>query len=421
MTSVQRAVATAGGEDGPRSAGARAPLRVATVIARLEGGAGMLALRSISALDKGRFTSTIVTGSGDALIRDARERGIEVLIVPTLVAPIAPAQDRRAYVRLSSLLADREFDVVHTHCSKAGAVGRLAAHRATTSAIVHTYHGFAFHAFQSPARRGAYIRVERYLGRFTEVALCVGNAVAVEAMRLGLVAPDRIRTIGTAVDDQVAAAASLRARDPASRQRARAELGLAAAATVVGAVGRLTYQKAPEDFVAAIARLRHRDVVGVWVGGGELAAHVASVAARLAPGRVVLAGERGNVLDLMPAFDALALTSRYEGLPTVIVEAMLCGVPVVATAVNAVPDLVVHGETGLLVPPGKPEQVAAALDRLLADPATATRLATRARSHVGDRFGVAAVRDALSAAYDEVSTGRPAKSSTARRVTASRR
>lgn len=114
---------------------------------------------------------------------------------------------------------------------------------------------------------------------------------------------------------------------------------------------------------------------------------------------MVLAGERADVPQVLPAFDVFALPSRYEGLPTAIVEAMVCGVPVVATAVNAVADVVVPGETGLLVPPRRPDLLAAALGYLLDWPAEADRMAAAARARLGGRYGVAALRDALAAAY----------------------
>lgn len=374
------------------------PLRVATVITRLDGGAGQHALRGARVLDPAEFTMTIITGSGGQLLAEAVAAGLEVVVEPSLRAPIAPASDLRALTRLSTLLRRRQFDVVHTHCAKAGALGRLAAHRARVPRLVHTYHGFPFHEFQGAARRQGYIQIERRLGRITDVALCVGTGVAVEAVRRRLIAPERVRTIGVVADGADQAAA----RPPpaaARRRRARAELGLPADATVVGAVGRLTYQKAPDDFLAALRALGRPGVTGVWVGDGELAGQVAARAASLPGSQVLLAGQRSNVPDLLPAFDVFALPSRYEGLPTVVVEAMVCGIPVVATAVNAVGDVVIPGETGLLVPPGRPELLAEAVGFLLDTPAAAARMAATARDRLGTRFGENALRGALVAAY----------------------
>jgi glycosyltransferase involved in cell wall biosynthesis len=371
---------------------------VATVITRLEGGAGTHALRGARALDPRGYQVTIITGSGGRLVDEATAAGLEVLTEPSLRVPIALRDDLKALGELDSPLRDRHFDVVHTHCAKAGAVGRLAARRAGVPRIVHTYHGFPFHEFQSAARRRAYVAIERRLGRFTDLALCVGSGVAVEAVRRRLLEPQRIRTIGVVIPEAGRSAAGL---PPAAhtRRRARLALGLPPAAVVIGAVGRLTYQKAPEDFVAALRGLARPGVVGVWIGGGELAGRVAALAARGPGPRVVLAGEREDVPELLPAFDVFALPSRYEGLPTAIVEAMACGIPVVATAVNAVGDVVVPGETGLLVPPGRPDLMARALAYLLDSPAHAARMAANAYATVRERYHEPALRHALVSAY----------------------
>jgi glycosyltransferase involved in cell wall biosynthesis len=384
-------------------------LRVATLITRLEGGAGVLALRGALSLDPAEFGVTVIAGSGSDLLDQAAAAGLEVIIEPALRRAIDPRHDLRALGALGDLLRERSFDVAHTHTAKAGVLGRVAARRGGVPRIVHTYHGFPFHEFQSRARRGAYVAIERRLGRITDVALCVGTGVAVEAIRRGLVAPERVRTIGVAVDTQPSSATQA-ADSSAARARARRALGVPAGATVIGSVGRLTYQKAPEDFLAAIRAVGRPGVVGVWIGDGELAGRIARRARSLAP-RVVLAGERPDVLKLLPAFDVFLLSSRYEGLPTAVVEAMACGVPVVATAVNAVSDVVMPGETGLLVPPGRPDLMADAVRYLLDQPTAAARMAGTARTRLGHRFDVDALCCALTAAYTD--SGRAGASSSA--------
>ena len=379
------------------------PLRVAVVITRLEGGAGVLALRGLLALDRSEFRPVLITGGvagsgGRLLDQAARNADLEVIMEPALRSPISPPHDVSALRSLSALLRRRPFDVVHTHTAKAGALGRIAARRARVPRVVHTYHGFPFHEFQSRLRRAGYIAVERRLGRITDVALCVGTGVAVEAVRRGLVPPERIRTIGVAVPAGPPLAVD-------ARDRARRALGIPPDATVVGAVGRLTYQKAPEDFLTAMRELGRRgrpDAVGVWVGGGDLAERVGRLTRSASGPRVVLAGERADIPEILPAFDVFALPSRYEGLPTAIVEAMTCGIPVVATAVNAVGDVVVPGETGLLVPPRRPDLLAEAVDYLLTSPDAAARMAANARDRLGTRFNVTTLREVLVAAYTGV-------------------
>src|SRR5262249_25899680 len=156
----------------------------------------------------------------------ARAAGIEVIIEPSLRRPIEPRSDLAATGRLTALFNGRKFDVVHTQTSKAGVVGRVAARRASVPRIVHTYPGVPIYAFQSPQRRGAYLAIERLLGRSTDVVLCVGDAVAAEAVRRRIAPPGRIAAIGVVVDGPAVTKAMMSARSPLARARARAALGL---------------------------------------------------------------------------------------------------------------------------------------------------------------------------------------------------
>jgi glycosyltransferase involved in cell wall biosynthesis len=369
-------------------------VHVAIVVTRFEAGAGAVALRGAIGLDPDAFRVSVIAGSGNRLLDEAVDAGFDVTLEPALRPEIALRSDWLAFRRLESILRSRDVDVVHTHSAKAGIVGRCAAHRAGIKRIVHTYHGFPFHEFQSVARRATYVQIERELGRITDIGLCVGTAVAVEAVRRRLIEPQRLRTIGVSIGDR------LHPRTEAARAAARSTLDLPPDAVVVGAVGRLCYQKAPEDFVAALQVLDRREVIGVWVGDGELREQVRRAADRAAPRtRIIFAGDRADVADLLPAFDVFALPSRYEGLPVAIVEAMASGIPVVATAVNAVSDVVIPGETGLLVPPGRPDLLAAAIGFLLDNTVIATRLAARARIHLGDRHTDRTLAAVLTEAY----------------------
>lgn len=368
-------------------------LRVAQVITRFTAGAGGVALRGALALDPGRFEIVFATGSG-GLTEAARAAGFEVIELPRLRSEIAPADDRRALADLRAFLRAGSFDTVHTHSSKAGVLGRIAARQVGCGRIVHTFHGFPFHQFQSRPRRAAYVRIERSVGRFTDAFLAVGPAVAAEAVRRGIAAPDRVRTIGVAVDTTVPVPG------PWARAEARRLLGVPPGMRVVGTVGRLDFQKAPEDFVTALAQLGRADVYGVWIGGGPLRQRAEKLAARRGlAGRMLFTGERGDVSALLPGLDVFAMASRYEGLPCAVVEAMVAGLPVVATTVNAVPDIVVAGETGLLAPPGRPDLLSRAIGHLLASPQEAARLGAAGRARLGDGQTPAALGAVLAGTY----------------------
>jgi glycosyltransferase involved in cell wall biosynthesis len=359
-------------------------------------GAGGVALRGALALDPEQYEIVFITGEGDEeLVAKARAAGHEVVLLPRLRSEIAPLDDRRALADLQACL--KGFDVVHTHSSKAGALGRQAAHRLGTGRIVHTFHGFPFHQFQSWPRRAAYIQVERSLGRYTDVFLAVGPAVAAEAITRRIAPPERVRTIG------VGLAKALNAPGPLDRAEARRILGVPPGMRVVGTVGRLAFQKAPEDFVHALAGLRRSDVFGVWIGDGPLREKTERLVQKLGlSGQMLFTGTRNDVEALLPGMDVFAMASRYEGLPCSIVEAMSAGLPVVATAVNAVPDIVIAGETGLLAPPGMPDLLGRAIGHMLDNPAYAARLGATARDRLGEELSA----DALGAVLGEAYRGR---------------
>jgi glycosyltransferase involved in cell wall biosynthesis len=377
----------------PAATGRR--VRVAQVVTRFIAGAGGVALRGALALDPERYAVTILAADGGPLLPQAEQAGLEVIRLRHLRPELNLRADVNGLRELVAALGKGQYDVVHTHSSKAGALGRWAAHRVGVPGIVHTFHGFPFHDFQWRLRRASYIAIERRLGRITDQFLAVGGAVAAQAVRLRIAPPERVRTIACAIDSNIVPVTET------TRAEARRRLGVPPGAVVVGSVGRVDYQKAPQDLVAALDALQRADVWGVWVGDGPLRTKVEHVVRRSSlAGRFLFLGERRDVPALLPGFDVFAMASRYEGLPCALVEAMTCGIPVVATAVNAVPEVVIPGRTGLLVPPADPTSLARALAYLLDHPDERTRLARAARVQLGDRFSAAALGRDLTETYD---------------------
>ncbi|HEX9363120.1 MAG TPA: glycosyltransferase [Candidatus Dormibacteraeota bacterium] len=378
-----------------------APIQVAVVVTRFIAGAGGVALRGAVALESDLFHTTVMAAEGGNLLEDAARAGLDVVPLRHMRHEMAPRSDVAALREVAAHIEAGQFQVVHTHSAKAGMLGRLAARWNRVPGIVHTFHGFPFHTYQSALRRRTYIGIERALGRITDRFLAVGAAVAADAVRLEIAPAERIRTIGSAIDP-------MPARTPQTRSEARRRLGIPESTRVAGTVGRLDFQKAPHDVLRAFSQL-DPDVHFVWIGSGPLFDDVKRrVAAAGFADRFHLLGERRDVAQLLPALDAFAMASLYEGLPCSVVEAMTCGIPVVATAVNSVSEVVVPGRTGLIVPPRRPDQLARAIQHLLDHPEHGGRMAAAARANLGDRFGVDVLASDLTDTYLSVLEGRVA-------------
>jgi glycosyltransferase involved in cell wall biosynthesis len=358
-------------------------------------------------LDRDRYSVTVLGADGGSLFAEAERAGFETVRLHHMCPELNAREDVRGLRELTEHLRAGGFDLVHTHSAKAGALGRVAARRVGVPGIVHSFHGFPFHDFQSPARRAMFIAVERRLGRITDQFLTDGGAIAAEAVRLRIAAPERIHAIDSPVD------AGIPALSAVTRARARRLLGIPPDLRIVGSVGRLDEQKAPEDMVAAMAKLDRADVRLVWLGDGRLRTHVERLIARKGlSDRFLLLGDRRDVATLLPGFDVFAMSSLYEGLPCAVIEAMTCGVPVVATAVNAVPEVVIPGRTGLLVPPRDPARLARALAHLLDHPDQAARMAAEARDRLGRRFRAEALGRTLGEVYDLALARPPSRTAT---------
>jgi glycosyltransferase involved in cell wall biosynthesis len=372
-------------------------IRVAQIVTKFTAGAGGVTLRGALALDQDRYSTTVFAADGGSLIEPAKEAGLEVVVVPQLAGGrgIYPWVDLRAMRQLSAHLAAGDFDLVHTNSAKAGALGRLASRSVGVGAVVHTFHGFPFHPFQSPPVRGSLLSLERRLGRLTDYFLAAGTVTAADAVRLRIAEPERIRSIAPPIEAHIPAVTET------ARRHARQLLRIPTGAKVVGTTARLDAQKAPLDMVAAFAALKRPDLHMIWIGDGELRAKTERAIEREGiRDRFHLIGNRTDVASLLPAFDVFAMSSLYEGLPCAVAEAMVAGIPVVATTVNSVPEIVLAGKTGLLARPGDPSSLSRALGYMLDHPHEASRMASAARAYIGGRFRPDAFARDLTEAYE---------------------
>ncbi|MFL5800073.1 MAG: glycosyltransferase family 4 protein [Actinomycetota bacterium] len=365
------------GELPPRPGTGR--VKVLHVITKFWAGAGGNTLVTALGMDPARYEVWVAGCEGGPLWARAEAAGIRTVQLRHFRETIAPLRDVSVLFQLIRLIRRERFTIVHSHSSKGGVLGRVAAWLCRTPVIVHTFHGFSFHDYMSARRRRLYLLMERMVRPLTDQVLTVAPAVAREAVEQRLARPGRIAVVPSAVElDRVPRQAD---------HSVRRELGIPDDVPLVGTVGRLDFQKAPMDFVRMAARV-HRDrpeVRFVMVGDGALEREARDAAAA-AGIPILFTGFRGDAARVASAFDVFVVSSLYEGLGRSLTEALASGRPVAATAVNGVPDLVEHGSTGLLAPPRDPEAMSRAVVWLLDHPAEARTMGANGRDRVRAQF-----------------------------------
>ena len=366
-----------------------APIDVLRVITRLNiGGPAIHAILLTSALDDGaQFRSTLVTGvtaphEGDMLDL-ARARDVEPVSLPALGREISPLDDLVALARLVRIVRERRPDVVHTHMAKAGTVGRLAARICGVPLIVHTYHGHVFHGYFGRSRTRLFLTIERALGLATHRIIVVGDGQRDEIASYGVAPLTKIESIRLGLE------LSPFLRAEVTRGSLRRELGIEPETPLVGIIARLVPIKAHEVFFDAAVRIRAAlpAVRFVVVGDGERRQALEMLVRNLGlADSVTFLGWRRDMASVYADLDVVALTSLNEGSPVALIEALAAARPVVSTAVGGVPEVVIHGETGLTVAVSDASALADGVLALLRDPTLAARLGAAGRRHVYPRY-----------------------------------
>lgn len=379
-------------------------IKVLHVITRLAGGSGGNVLLSAAGMDPRVYEVWIAGSAGGPLWRGADDKGVRTAQLPRLREVVSPVGDLITLWQLIRLMRRERFSVVHTHSSKGGVLGRLAARWCRVPVVVHTFHAFSFHAFMRSSRRRWYLFLERLVRGTTHAFVAVAPQVAREAVEHRLAPPGSVRVVPSSVD--------IEGVPQTARSSARSELGLDGDGPIVGTVGRLVFQKAPLDFVrmAALVAQRHPDARFVWVGdasfngsleGASLEERTREEARRLGVD-VRFTGFREDAPALTACFDVFVITSLYEGLGRALTEALAAARPVVATAVNGVPDLVEPGSTGLLTPPSDPRSMADCVSWLLEHPDEARRMGRAGRHRVLGTFRPEVMCEELDRVYRDL-------------------
>jgi len=366
-------------------------IRVAHVITRMIlGGAQENTLLTCRGLHENPdYDVTLVTGPAigpeGELLGEAERLGLRVIVVPQLRRAVDVRRDFASVRALRRLLRELRPHIVHTHSSKAGILGRYAAHAERVPIVVHTIHGLPFHPYEKRWRNALYVWLERRAARWSDTIVCVADAMAEQAVAAGVADRAKFVTVYSGMETEPFLESA------AHRAAMRGRLGYRDDEFVIGKVARLFELKGHEFVLDAATRIiaAHPNARFLFVGDGILRPQLEAQAERLGVrDRITFAGlvPASQVPSYISAMDALVHASLREGLARVLPQALLAGKPVVSFNVDGAREVVRPGETGWLVPPKSVDGLVAALCEAIGDPQRAAAMAARGRELCRERF-----------------------------------
>ncbi len=385
-------------------------MRICHVITRLIiGGAQentVLTCRGLAA--KGHDVTLLAgseTGPEGSLWQAARESGARCIELASMRRAVRPLDDWRAYRELFALFQEIKPDVVHTHSSKAGIVGREACARAEVPVVVHTIHGMSFNRTQPWWTRAGYRILEQHAARHTGKIVTVANAMIEQAVAAGIGSRDQMVTIRSGLEVERFAP------DEFIRRSVRAAWGVSDNEIVVGTVARLFENKGYEEIIAGMpsALKRAPGLRFVWVGEGAHRKRYERELDRLGlRERVIMLGlvPPGEVPRLINGFDMLIHASRWEGLPRAVVQALLTEVPAISFDNDGAPEVVLPERTGILVRLGDVDGLSEAIVRLATDADFRRELGRNGRVHCMAEFDADRMVNQLDSLYGQLLAAR---------------
>lgn len=378
-------------------------IRVAHLITNLVvGGAQDYMLMIVKGLDQSIFQPVIAARCEGEWIDVVRSLpGVELHDIPLLRREVAPVKDIASIFEVARFCRKHHINILHTHSSKPGVIGRLGAYLAGVP-TVHTIHGFSFHDFMPPWKRNFFVFIERAMSRFTTFLLLYSNGNKTTAERLGIGAKEATRTFYYGIDYSPFVPV-------VDRNRVRDSLGIGFSDYVVGFTGRLSEQKGLHVLVEAFAGIHKSfpETKLLLVGDGSLRGLLEDQATRLCvQDSVIITGFRSDIPQLLAAMDLFVMTSLWEGLSRSLAEAMYANLPVVATDVGGTSDAIRNGETGWLIPPNDVEATSNAIREAIQHPNLARHYAAVGHAWARKAFDLDTMHRTIAEIYLSLSSQR---------------
>ena len=392
-----------------KRAGSDRPLRICHVITRMiVGGAQENTLLTIRGHREAGQECELVTGPSPGregeLLKQSVNTGLKVTVFPELVRELSPVKDFKAYRKLKRYFRENRFDVVHTHSSKAGIVGRFAARAAHVPVVVHTVHGQAFHPHEKWYRNFLYILLERFAASKCDRIFAVAQAMIDQCVAAHVARREKYRVVYSGMDTSRFASA---VRDPELRRK----LGIPERGRVIVTVARLFPLKGYEFVLPAAERLipQYPDTHILVVGDGPMRDELEGrIAAADLTEHFHFAGlvPPDAVADYLAQGELLWHLSLREGLPRAVVQSLACGIPAVGFALDGTPEVLENGATGFAVEPESVDAVVESTSLLWNDEALRARMGAEGKRRVLERFDWRRMAEILLREYRELADRR---------------
>jgi len=361
------------------------------------GGAARIILR-LAEMAKGEGWQVDILTSDPAFQRAAQRQGVGTIGVDVIRRDIRPLWDLGGLIRLYSLLQRERYLLVHTHTSKAGFVGRLAARLARVPITIHTCHGFAFHERSPRRKRLFYSAMERAASRWCDRVVSVSEFHWRWARELAICADGKMIAIPNGITRQPV-------HSPTARADLRRQWGTPHSDVIILSAGRLASEKGLEYLIQAASILRGTGLGFrvVIAGDGPLRTQLENLARTLGvTDHVIFLGHREDMGDLLAACDLVVLPSLREGLSIALLEAMAAGKPIVATSIGSNSAVAAHADLAVLVPPCDPRALAHAILQCGRDPELRCKLGANARLVFESRYTEKTMLDSYRRLYVEL-------------------
>ncbi len=396
--------------------GGKGRIKILHIITRQDkGGSAENTLLTVLGLNKENYDVTLVKGAtlesvmsyeersaNEMDLKKASDCGVKIITISELVRRISPLNDLKAFIKLISIIKNGRYQIVHTHTSKAGILGRWAAWLCRTPIIVHTPHGHIFYGYYGRLKTGIFIIIERITAFITDRIITLTEREKQEHIAFKIASSQKFITIHSGVETK-----RFLEITPEDTKRIKKEFNIKEDCLVVGTVGRLVEVKGHKYLIQAAHKIlkriqNYRSIKFIIVGDGPLMADLKREANLLGISEsVIFTGWRNDVPAVMSVFDIFVLPSLNEGMGKVLIEAMLLKKPIIASRAGGIPDLIKDGENGIIIKPSSPDELTDAIIALLKSEDKRKKMGDNGRI-IAESYGDKAMVEKLEGVYEDI-------------------